>query len=322
MWGAPSLSFHQESMYSKSSRNTTGSGSRKSNMTRYQETANYEDRRDPPRYSQDSIIANSPLYNTSNQSTSMTEPTKLSLADVDFSSTPISDQKTRKQTKQRKLRTNHLSRLHQAGIFDDEESPTSVLDLHAANLWHQHLNRLLDESSGELEKLVLVSDNARSLPRSYQSTPKRPSRPIASKKLIVPSKYRPCRWNSEASAPSSSGDSDQTKSLTPPTLPTSSSSSLSSPRLPPPPFLVTSPVARSPRPLSVVSSSDTQPVLPSRSQLDVSEHCELPSIRRTRRNRGRQLRRHTSDSALHRPERKDSESGEETSEELGFRDSI
>lgn len=297
-------------MYSKSSssRNTSGSN-RQTNLARYQELADHdEDKGEHHRNSFESIIADSPLYSSS--SNQMIDPT-MSSAHMDYSSTPISSvHKTQQQQPQQQQKANHLSRLRPSGIFDDE-SPTSVLDLNTSKLWQQHLNRLLDASSGDLEKLVLVPDNARSLPPSCHSTPKRAARPLISKALALSSKQRPNRWNSEPS----STDSDPSISLTTPML----SASSSSPRLPPPPFLGTSPIACYPRPVSVFSSSDTQPVLPSRSQLDVSEHCELPDIRaRPRRNRGHRLRRHTSDSVLERPERKDSESGEDTSEELGL----
>jgi hypothetical protein len=211
---------------------------------------------------------------------------------------------------------------------EDEESPTSVLDTYMLSTpLQQHMNKLLDSSSGDMGKLILVPDNARPLPPLYQSTPTQNNnnnssyRPVFSKSVSDhsvmnrQSKYRPCRWTS------ASPQLQQPKYIQP-----------FRPSSPPPPPLLMSPGSLSPsstmeRPENGVStntsqhrqaatqspsyasspSTDTKPVLPKRSDLDESQHCELPVIHAMRLPNHEQLRRRTSDSLLARPERRDSD---------------
>lgn len=93
-------------------------------LGRYQETTNHDDRGEQEMQCHDSFIATSPLCNSCT-SIQMIHPSKFSLAHVDYSSTPTSDHQ--KKQPQQLHKPNHLSRLRQAGIFD-EESPTSILD--------------------------------------------------------------------------------------------------------------------------------------------------------------------------------------------------
>lgn len=68
---------------------------------------------------------------------------------------------------------------------------------------HRHLNKLIDESSEDLSKLILVSDNARLLPPSAQSTQfaKSTNRPFVSRNSFsdLRALNRPCRWTSDTS---------------------------------------------------------------------------------------------------------------------------
>lgn len=78
-------------MYSQTPRNHT-TGNRKTNLERYQETPNHEDKGLSHRHFHDSITAASPMYNT--ESRRIDPTTKLPSAQVDVSSTPITSEHT------------------------------------------------------------------------------------------------------------------------------------------------------------------------------------------------------------------------------------
>lgn len=203
--------------------------------------------------------------------------------------------------------------------MDKEESPTtSTSDVYIASPLQEHMNKLLDMTAKDISNLVLVPDNARLLPPSFQTTPTlhNNNRPMFSKSLsdrtvMNKSKYRPCRWTSDTS-PRTEAEPNHNESTAP--------QQAGRPGAPPPPPFH-SPTIPTKRPASPVrgqqsrkdsllllrnSYSDTQPVLPSRSDMDVSEHCALPNIRAVRKPNHAQLFRQTSDSVLARPERRDS----------------
>ena len=268
--------------------------------------------------------------------------------DDDKSSTPPSEHSSKKQPREQPQQDHNesLEFLLVPKMGDEEESPTSVMNM--SSPLKEHMNKLLNMTAKEISGLVLVPDNARLLPPSFQVTPvrnKRNGRPLVCKSLsdrtvMNKSKYRPCRWTSDASSP-------RTPEPSPPEpyhTRLSSSVLLQGPP-PPPPFM--SPVISSSqsssssrkarpaspplhRPLSISATErarnhhrptsfsspsstgvDTRPVLPSRSDMDVSEHRDLPTgFTAVRRPNHVQLCRQTSDSVLARPERRDSDSEE------------
>lgn len=199
-------------------------------------------------------------------------------------------------------------------MMEEEESPMTNLDDFTSSPLQQHMDTLLRKTSVEISELKLVSDNARLAPTVFRSSPGSDRRSpiiksVSDKTVLNKSKYRPCRWTSEYSPrPESINGLQQHYSPS------------SAMRQGPPPM---SPPLRSPnslpgdwklqseKPAGIASysspSHDMRPVLPTRSTMDLSDHCTLPDcLSAVRRPNHSLLQRQTSDSVLTLPERRDS----------------